>query len=268
MKPLAKFMEHESDSEDDEDYVPPADDGSNSSEDESDKGSDAKKDTQEDDTEKKDLKKVWESFQASIAQEDASQKPPAEPNLVKVVKRYRFAGEEHEEVIEVPEGSDDAKRWPLYHPTDLQTANSQSEPRLALQPSSSTKDESVHASPAPAHVPPPDTTIDTTTSIATQTVKSEPPPPKRKPGPRKPKTTLAPLPGSSGPKAKKITTLEKSAIDWKSHLESQKGTGVQEELEANRRGGGYLEKVEFLQRVEERKDEHWKAARSAKRRKI
>ena len=48
-----------------------------------------------------------------------------------------------------------------------------------------------------------------------------------------------------------------SALDWKAHVNASSG-GEPElgaELEANRRGGGYLEKAEFLQRVGDRKNQ-------------
>ena len=48
-----------------------------------------------------------------------------------------------------------------------------------------------------------------------------------------------------------------SALEWKAHVNTSSG-GEPElgaELEANRRGGGYLEKAEFLQRVWDRKNQ-------------
>ena len=66
---------------------------------------------------------------------------------------------------------------------------------------------------------------------------------------------------------KRLTTLEKSALDWKAHVDTSAGeSGLASELEANRRGGGYLEKVEFLQRVEDRKNESLEANKDQKRR--
>ena len=41
-----------------------------------------------------------------------------------------------------------------------------------------------------------------------------------------------------------------------------------DELEANRRSGGYLEKIEFLKRVDERKEEALEANKSNKRRRL
>ena len=86
----------------------------------------------------------------------------------------------------------------------------------------------------------------------------------KRPGPRKAKTTLAPLPGAQ--KAKKLTTLDKSAMDWRAHVRKEELLGLKDELEANRRGGGYLEKVEFLQRVEERKADALDATKNKRRR--
>ena len=57
-------------------------------------------------------------------------------------------------------------------------------------------------------------------------------------------------------------------MDWKAHLASETAAGsdIQDELAANRRGGGYLEKVDFLDRVGERREDLFDQARSAKRR--
>ncbi|KAH6900853.1 bucentaur or craniofacial development-domain-containing protein [Coprinopsis sp. MPI-PUGE-AT-0042] len=230
-----------SDSEDDGDYVPPEGEDS-SSDSETEKPTNATPEENRDNMGSKDMKKIWESFEASIS--SASSSKSLEPGLkkVKVVKRYRFAGQEHQEVLEVPEGSEEARKWPAYQKTDLEGA-----PELGSK--APVVSDPVAPQPEPTEHPGP-----------------KPQPVKRKPGPRKPKTALAPLPGAS--KAKKITTLEKSAMDWKAHLDSEKQTGVQDELEANRRGGGYLEKVEFLQRVEERKEDKLDAERSTKRRKL
>lgn len=54
-------------------------------------------------------------------------------------------------------------------------------------------------------------------------------------------------------------------MDWKAHTMS---ADLQAELDTNRKSGGYLEKVEFLQRVEERKEENLEAMKSRKRRKL
>jgi hypothetical protein len=89
--------------------------------------------------------------------------------------------------------------------------------------------------------------------------------PAKRPGPRKPKVSLAAIPTQ---KAKKLSTLDKSAMDWRTHVQAQEGSGIKDELEANRRSGGYLEKVEFLKRVDERKEDVIEASKSSKRRKL
>ena len=57
------------------------------------------------------------------------------------------------------------------------------------------------------------------------------------------------LPGRGATKAKKLTTLDKLVMDWKGHVQSSESARLQDDLEANRRGGGHLEKVNlyFLQ---------------------
>ena len=141
------------------------------------------------------------------------------------------------EVVEVLEDSPDAKKWPLWQPPDKE-------------------EPSVTSSTAPT------TEIDintgTTSTSATFT-------PGKRPGPRKPKTQLPELPRQSSTRATKLTTLNKSVMDWKAHVQSSEYDGLQDELDANRRGGGYLEKVEFLQRVDDRKEAMLEAAKSTKR---
>ena len=57
-------------------------------------------------------------------------------------------------------------------------------------------------------------------------------------------------------------------MDWRAHVEgAEPDSGLKDEHDANRKGGGYLEKVEFLQRVEQRKEDALEASRATKRRK-
>ncbi|KAF9069501.1 bucentaur or craniofacial development-domain-containing protein [Rhodocollybia butyracea] len=81
------------------------------------------------------------------------------------------------------------------------------------------------------------------------------------------KITLGDIPGSSraGGAPTKLTTLAKSAIDWRVHVDNDL---TKDELEANRKqgGGGYLEKVKFLDRVSERRENILNASKSGKRR--
>lgn len=148
---------------------------------------------------------------------------------------------------EVPEDSDEAKKWPRWQPFSQETPSSSasiSEHSSAYLPLGSGT-----SSPA---------------SLSTATPNPPAVKPTKKPGPRKSKITLASQ--SSTQKAKKLTTLDKSAMDWRSHVGRGETSDLKDELEANRRGGGYLEKVEFLQRVEDRKEDALEANKTGKRR--
>lgn len=150
------------------------------------------------------------------------------------------------EVVETDVDSPDAKKWPLWRaPGEVDASPLVSTP-------------STEASPSTLVSP------DTAVAVANMSIKH---PPKR-PGPRKPKVTLAALPASSSTKAKKLSTLDKSAMDWRSHIQATEASGLKDELEANRRSGGYLEKVEFLKRVDERKDNVIETSKSSKRRRL
>jgi len=142
----------------------------------------------------------------------------------------------------VPEDSEDARKWPRW-----QESESEAGPSTA-----STSQISVDLDAASSSV------SNAGTTSTQHTTKAN-----KRPGPRKSKITLAPLPGSQ--KAKKLTTLDKSAMDWRSHVDAT-DEPVKDALEANRRGGGYLEKVEFLQRVADRKEDALEATKSTKRR--
>ena len=154
------------------------------------------------------------------------------------------------EVVEVPEDSPEAKKWPLWKP----------EAEAEATPQDTTQVESSTATITSGSESLPNVTVQASQPTPT------PKPSGTRPGPRKPKAKLADLPSSSAQKAKKLSTLEKSAMDWKAHISSQSESGMKDELEANRRGGGYLEKIDFLQRVEERREDVFDASKSAKRR--
>jgi hypothetical protein len=143
------------------------------------------------------------------------------------------------QIVEVPEDSPDAKKWPLWPP-----------PAESGPP----------ATPIPDPVPEDSAPVPTTDPIVAPEKK------RPRPGPRKPKISLPALPTSSTRKAQKLSTLDKSAMDWRAHVQGV-GDGqaaLKDELEANRRGGGYLEKVDFLKRVEERKEEAIEASKAAR----
>lgn len=146
------------------------------------------------------------------------------------------------EVVEVPEDSEDARKWPRW-----------GDPGLLL--------ESVHPSNTPAKP----TAVQIPSNLVVGTPQAAPAStPKTRPGPRKPKVSLVATPTTT-PKTKKLSTLDKSALEWQSYV-SEDVDGVQDTLVMNRRGGGYLEKVEFLQRVDDRKNDALEASKGTKRR--
>lgn len=220
----------------DDDYVPPAGDAESDS---SDTERDLKRQRtsspkpvagENDDAAQKQARDaLWADFQKSLASTSTTLQQEVPKRMVKVAKRYLFAGENVLEVVEVPEDSSEAKRWPSYSesPEESSGATTESPPVVS-------------GTSTPVH-------------------------PKKKPGPRKGKLSLKDLPGPSKQKPKKLTTLDKSAMDWRSHV-SAEPSGLKDELEANRRGGGYLEKLEFLERVGERREGALEASKSNKRR--
>ncbi|KAG5341408.1 Craniofacial development protein 1 [Termitomyces sp. J132] len=225
--------------DDDGDYVPTAepDDESFESSDEEPESKRLRvlppRETSLDEAEKKKAKEsLWASFQASVSSAASTQPIPVK-EMVKVEKRFQFAGETLVEVIEVPANSPEAKKWHAKKDNRLGSAMDSVESELEL-PSGVPSDPSTSTKPAT-----------------------------KRPGPRKPKTTLAAIPTQ---KAKKLSTLGKSAMDWQAHVQTSGESGLKDELEANRRGGGYLERVEFLNRVDERKEGVIETIKGSKRR--
>ncbi|OSD05795.1 hypothetical protein PYCCODRAFT_1475278 [Trametes coccinea BRFM310] len=242
----------QSDSEDDSDYVPPKDAGSEDSDTEARAAKRARTSSeavslQSASQNKQTGEDVYAAFKASLNAPAVSETTPAPaaPQTVKIVKRYRYAGEEVTEIKEVPADSQEAKQWPLWSPP--------SDSQAAAGTSASTNERQASAGPSTAPA-----SADSAPSGLSKA-------PVKRPGPRKPKKTLAPIPKKEP--VKKLTTLDKSAMDWRAHVEGEAAaSGVKDELEANRRGGGYLEKVEFLQRVEARKEEVLDASKAKRRR--
>ncbi|KAI0735695.1 bucentaur or craniofacial development-domain-containing protein [Earliella scabrosa] len=240
----------DSDSDDDSDYVPPPakDNGSDVSDSEGPAPKRARTDAPTDGGIRTG-EDAYAAFKASLTAvpSESAQALPAPPETVKILKRYRFAGEEITEVKEVPADSEEAKKWPRWQPRDDEagTAPSQDPPGST---STASGTSSVAATP--------------TSGVSNATPAK---PPGKRPGPRKGKSKLADVPTKKEP-VKRLTTLDKSAMDWRAHVEGESSTGMKDELEANRRGGGYLEKVEFLQRVEARKEDVLDAAKGKRRR--
>ncbi|KAI0287681.1 hypothetical protein BC826DRAFT_916823 [Russula brevipes] len=279
----------ESDSEEDLDYVPEGEEqDSDTSE-----GRDSKRPrvqspprTEEDlAAAKSERQALWAKFQESVTAPPASTPSENAAPMVKVEKRYRFAGEDVVEIVEVPEDSMDAKNWPLWKPPRDGNQDEAATPTSNGGPGgdggasvpSTTEAEGLppprgapSISPQPPQPPPPSSSSSSVVVVAP----GQPQQAKRPGRRRKPKQQLAELPSTGAADSrragKKLTTLEKSALDWRAHVRDDDASGelsgLASELEANRRGGGYLEKVEFLQRVGDRKNQMLETNRDHKRR--
>jgi len=172
------------------------------------------------------------------------------------------------EMVDVSEDSADAKKWPLWKPPEGQN-------EAAAVPHESGSAGPPPNTPTPSTeepLPPTGAASSSSSSSSVPSARAQPLTINR-PSRRKPKLQLAELPtaAAGSRKGKKLTTLEKSALDWKAHVDNNtsspsSSTELASELEANRRGGGYLEKVEFLQRVGDRKGQAFEANKDHKRR--
>lgn len=180
--------------------------------------------------------------------------PPHFPELARVLWSDICKHKLFREIKEVPEDCEDAKKWPLYR--DPQLSPSKTDITATSSSSAgSTSTSAVAVLPSIAFSPNEDSAAPGKSTT-------------RRPGPRKSKLSLSSLPTPGSSKAKKLTTLDKSAMDWQAHINSADDPKLQDTLEANRRGGGYLDKVDFLQRVEERKNEALDTSKSGKRRRV
>ncbi|KAG6915542.1 hypothetical protein DXG01_011007 [Tephrocybe rancida] len=241
---MSQPSKQDSDSEDD-DYVPPVEASSSDSDDQPDSKRPRISPPQEqelDETEKKRARDaLWSSFQASVSSAPSTQAALVK-EMVTIEKRFNFAGEIVVEVVEVPADSPDAKKWPQWRDKEEGGSQPNAEPSSSTlsEPEISKEDVSGPSTPAK--------------------------PATKRPGPRKSKVTLAAIPTVSTQRAKKLSTLDKSAMDWQAHVRASGESGLKDELDANRRGGGYLEKVEFLNRVEGRREEVIEASKGSKRR--
>lgn len=137
--------------------------------------------------------------------------------------------------MEVDEESNEAKTWPLFDENSVVTATSSANPTSAV-PTSEGHHPQILAAPSGSSKPRP---------VAA----------------RKPRKTLGDIPLAKG---KKISTLDKSLMDWNAHIDKE--VEVKDELESKRKGGGFIEKMEFMERVSARKDDERSAQNSKRRR--
>ncbi|KAI0305231.1 hypothetical protein B0F90DRAFT_1815479 [Multifurca ochricompacta] len=238
-------IHHESDSEEDSDYVPEGEDHDDSTGERDTKRPrvEGTQESPEDSAAAKNERlALWAKFQDSLITPPATLESGSK-RMVKIEKRHRFAGEDVVEIVEVFEDSEDAKKWPTWNPPE------------SLDATATSNDSSSMPTPPTTELPSmPSSSVAITQPVAKRLSR------------RKPKVQLAEPPSADSRKGKKLTTLEKSTLDWKAHINTSGESELVAELEANRRGGGYLEKVEFLQRVGDRKNQALEANKDHKRR--
>ncbi|KAI8366330.1 bucentaur or craniofacial development-domain-containing protein [Choanephora cucurbitarum] len=80
-------------------------------------------------------------------------------------------------------------------------------------------------------------------------IKETPKASKQKPTMRRPKSNLSSLVSKYNIKEPKMNTLEKSKLDWQGYVDRE---GIRDELKYKNKDG-YMEKVAFLQRVDDRR---------------
>ncbi|QRW23432.1 bucentaur or craniofacial development protein [Rhizoctonia solani] len=230
--------------EDDDDYVP----GEQDSDSDSETGREAKKPRTEEALDTKNNKllpddaardALWSSFLESTRAEPVGSNistPKFEAKMVTIEKKYRFAGEDVIEKVVVAEDAPEAQEWCKHQATDDRGASSTTTPDISTPGS---RNLTPSTSPLPL--------------VEMKDSKMEIPSSAKPKPPTKPRKSLSGL--AAAAKSKKLTTLDKSRLDWQSHLASATQE-ERDELERNRKAGGagYLEKVDFLARVDQRKD--------------
>ncbi|KAH9040548.1 hypothetical protein EDB84DRAFT_1476126, partial [Lactarius hengduanensis] len=217
MPPTPTTAQHESDSED-LDYVPEGGDHDSDSDNSDDHEPNTKRprvglgnppQTQEElAIAQSERQALWAKFQASVGTPTPTAAESGPKRMVKMEKRYRFAGEDMVEIVEVPEDSKDAKNWPLWEPSET-----------VGEVATFNNDSSNASTPPAAGLP---TASSSSSATTTQQVVN------RRPGRRKPRDSR---------KGKKLTTLEKST--------GLERTQLAAELEAHRRGGGFWKGSNF-----------------------
>ncbi|GAA94893.1 uncharacterized protein L969DRAFT_25732 [Mixia osmundae IAM 14324] len=147
--------------------------------------------------------------------------PVSTKKMIRITRKYTFAGEQVEQEVEVEEDSAEARAFQGLPANDEQAAGE------------------------------PQTAADVSRPALTSA----------RPGHRRPRTSLLDMHTKLGLKPPKMTTLEKSKHDWNKFVAKEK---ISDDL-AKARKDGYLEKQDFLQRVQDKKNEQYEELKGAAR---
>ncbi|GAA5912110.1 hypothetical protein JCM5296_000797 [Sporobolomyces johnsonii] len=196
-------------------------------------------------------------------------------DMITIQVEYKFAGETISQDKLVPRSSAEAQAWLALHPESASAKPSQLAPSASSSATPAAKDPTTSsldalfgpdsADPCPPtsapNPPAPEASSSASPAPAsTSASASASPAPGPKGGPRKKAAGgLGALAASLGVgKPAKLNTLEKSKLDWNKYV--SKEDGLSDTL-AHARKDGYLEKKDFLDRVEMRKEEGWEKGR-------
>ncbi|BGP40553.1 hypothetical protein JCM10449v2_004515 [Rhodotorula kratochvilovae] len=193
----------------------------------------------------------------------------AEEDMIEIEVEYGFAGETIKQKKVVPRSSDEAQAYLATHPLRSTTTSSSSAP-----PAASSAAAAAPAAPAPSD--PTTSSLDAlfgpssaSDSPAPATSSASPaptapapaarPPPKRKAG-----GGLAGMAASLGvgKKPAKLNTLEKSKLDWNNYVSTQEGLS---DTLTHARKDGYLDRRDFLDRVDGAKERQWEEAKGRRK---
>ncbi|KAK6906925.1 hypothetical protein I203_100914 [Kwoniella mangroviensis CBS 8507] len=186
----------------------------------------------------------------STSANDMKEKKSEKEELVEVKRARRFAGETIYEIVKLKKDDPEtiaylSKRDQDQDPNQTTSGSKEGTTNTSENQSDIPKDD--HPSSIPTQGQQQQKSPITTSAPAPKPA----PRPKGPPIRRKPRQSLEAM-SAALDKGKKMTTLEKSRMDWKSHTTST--TGLSDELALNRKnGGGYLDKKDFLDRVGERR---------------
>ncbi|GAA6043487.1 hypothetical protein JCM8097_000738 [Rhodosporidiobolus ruineniae] len=204
-----------------------------------------------------------------------------EDDKVLIENEYEYVGEKITQERLVLRSSAEAQAWLARYPKA--TATSTGKPAAAPAPSASTSTASAAAASAsaPAASAATSSSLDalfgpssgSSASPAPTPVASSSSAPAPAPQPGPPKLGGAPKRKAGGglaaaaaklgvgKKPAKLNTLEKSKLDWNNHVTT---TGDSDDLATARRNG-FLEKKDFLDRVEGKREEEWERLKAGRR---
>ena len=155
--------------------------------------------------------------------------PAAEEEMITIKRTYNFAGETHTEEKVVPKSSAEAKLWLAQQASKPQAQKVDEEGRAIQRPLRKV-----------SRFDPNFSNIDA--------FKGQ---------------WAAVAAGKKGPTGPKLNVVEKSKMDWASHVDAE---GLKEELDvAAKAKNSYLHRTDFLRDVEQRKDDEARAARLSSR---